>query len=268
MSKNIRKRPVFFLKAGRMVLVLIISCLLFTITSCKICPLSQVFRNTRDSIESTAIEGSGDYKTEERQIGEIDEVVLSTVGELNIKQSDKYSLTVEAEDNILPLIRTEVSGGRLTISIKPGFNIRNLGQIQYYLTIKDLDYITAISSGDVFCQKLNTEEIEINLSSSGGIEIDYLQSDELEVNISSSGDAVISGKVREQKIRLSSSGNYIAEGLESSECRINISSSGDAFINVSERLIADLTSSGDLYFTGDPETEFNTSSSGRIHSID
>ncbi len=268
MSKRIRKHPVHFLKVGSAIVLIIIFFLMIAVTSCKICPLTQVFRTTGESIKSAIIEGSGEYTTEDRQIGTVNEVALTTIGELNIEQADKYSLTVEAEDNILPLIRTEVSGGRLTISIKPGINIRSNRKISYYLTVKDLDYITATSSGNVLCLDLETKEIELRLSSSGDIEIKDLQASELVVNISSSGDAIISGEVTEQSINMSSSGDYVAEDLESEECRINISSSGDAYANVSEKLIADLTSSGDLYYTGDPETEFNTSSSGSIEKID
>lgn len=268
MSKKIRKHPVRLLRAGWIIVLFIIFSLILTITSCKVCPLTQVFRSARTTIESAIIEGSGEYETEERKIGKIDEVTLTTVGKLNIEQSDNYSLTVEAEDNILPLIRTEVSGGRLTISMKPGVNIHTSKQITYYLSVEDLDYITTTSSGDVSCPDLETGKIEIRISSSGDIAIGNLHASELEVNISSSGDAMISGEVTEQKIDLSSSGDYNAEDLVSTECRINISSSGNAYINVSEKLIADLTSSGDLYFIGDPETDFNTSSSGSIEKID
>ena len=82
MSKRIRKHPVHFLKVGSAIVLIIIFFLMIAVTSCKICPLTQVFRTTRESIESAIIEGSGEYTTEDRQIGTVNEVALTTIGEM------------------------------------------------------------------------------------------------------------------------------------------------------------------------------------------
>src|SRR4051812_42037552 len=45
--------------------------------------------------------GSGIVTTEQRPVGAISEVVLSTPGDLTIEQNGSESLTLEGEDNIL-----------------------------------------------------------------------------------------------------------------------------------------------------------------------
>lgn len=218
-------------------------------------------------LSSCKIVGSGNIETEEREIGSIDSVILTTIGTLHIEQTGQFSLSVEAEDNILPVITTKTSDGKLKIGIEKVLNPLTTKEINYYLTVKDLDLISATSSGDVICDGLETEKLELNLSSSGNIEI-LLNVEMLEVGISSSGDLIVFGESKNQNVRLSSSGNYMAEELISSECTIKISSSGDATVNVSDYLDANLSSSGNLYFKGNPKTGFTTSSSGKIESID
>ena len=226
---------------------------------------------TREAVDpnrnTNNIEGTGNIVTEVRDIGIIDSVKLTTVGTLYIEQSDDFSLELEAEDNILPLIISDIQNGELTISKKKGFNLTNIKGINYYLTVKDLYLISLTSSGNVECDRLETEELKLDLSSSGSIEI-VVNVENLEADISSAGDVIISGETKKQNIDLSSSGNYEAKNLKSTECDIDISSSGSATVYVSKYLDANLSSSGNLYYIGDPETDITTSSSGKVESID
>ena len=55
----------------------------------------------------TAVRGSGNVVTQERQVSGFDSVALSGVGEVFITQGDKESLTVETDDNLMRYIQTE-----------------------------------------------------------------------------------------------------------------------------------------------------------------
>jgi hypothetical protein len=68
---------------------------------------------------SGTIEGSGNVESESRDVSGFDEVDLRGVGNLSIRQTGSESLSVEAEDNVLPKITTEVVNGRLILSPSP-----------------------------------------------------------------------------------------------------------------------------------------------------
>ena len=61
--------------------------------------------------------GSGYVISESRRVRGVDGVSLSGVGRLVIRQGRSESLVVIAEDNIIPLIRSEVVGGRLLLGL-------------------------------------------------------------------------------------------------------------------------------------------------------
>jgi hypothetical protein len=254
-----------------LILITAILILALLMTSCKFCPLAGIARsagrNIESAIESSGLIGSGDIKTEERDIKSIDSVVLETIGTLYIEQSDEYSLSVEAEDNILPVIVTNVMGDSLRIGMERGISLQTTKGVKYFLTVKDLDLISTTSSGDIVCENIETEKLELNVSSSGSIEI-IVDVEDLDIKISSSGNIIASGKTEDQDINISSSGDYEAGDLISSRADINISSSGDATVNVSDYLDVNISSSGDVYFKGNPETDFSSSSSGKMESID
>src|SRR4030095_14010684 len=61
------------------------------------------------------VKGSGIARQESRQVHDFSEMSLSGSGEVFIEQTGKESLTIEADDNLLPYLETEVQGGALTL---------------------------------------------------------------------------------------------------------------------------------------------------------
>jgi hypothetical protein len=231
------------------------------------------------------VRGSSRVIDETREVEGIDAVELATIGTLFVEVGDEEALRVEAEDNLLPYIDTEVRSGMLVIDTDPQTNLRNTRSIDYYLTVQELSAIRLSSSGDVEAPDLDAGRFEIRvsssgnltmgalscdtcdirLSSSGDVDLDAVYGERLNVRISSSGNLTIdSGDVERQDVRLSSSGNYNAGLLDSEAASVQISSSGSATVRVDGPLKADLSSSGNLRYYGDPDVEASTSSSGDV----
>lgn len=235
---------------------------------------------------SERVRGSGHLTEEVRQIDKVTQVDLATIGVLFIEIGDHVELTIEAEDNLLEYIETNVRHGRLTIDNEDGIQLRPRKAITYHLMVTSLDAIVISSSGDVviiddivsdeFAIEIGSSgdldigtidctEIEITINSSGDVSIDELNADVLDLSIRSSGDVKIArGQIGEQNIAISSSGDYNARRVASEEARVRISSSGDAHVRVSERLDARTSSSGDINYYGDPKIRRRETSSGDI----
>lgn len=235
------------------------------------------------------VHGSGEVTTEQRLVSDISSVNLATTGTLHIELGDGEELRIEAQENLLPYIETEMRGNQLRIGTKPGVSMRKTEPINYYLTVIDLEAINLSSSGDANAPAFTRDDFRISISSSGDLNIESLTVDQLNVDISSSGDMtlgmlvaeridvdisssgdfrILGGRVEEQRINLSSSGSYDAKAVPSSEASLDINSSGSATIQVSDILEAVLSSSGDVYYIGDPVLDVRTSSSGRVIQID
>ena len=254
------------------------------------------------------IRGSGELATEERKINGINGVDLATIGTLYIEVGDEEKLSVEAEDNLLPYIETEVRRGILTIHTESGINLRPREPVSYYLTVKELDEIEVSSCGDIEAPDLKADRFRVTINSSGDLKIGDLDVTSLDVRINSSGDVssgrvtaknaevdisssgdvylqelnadlivvdisssgnlkIAGGKVDEQDISISSSGDYNAKRLQSNEAIVSISSCGDATVRVDDYLEIDISSSGDVYYVGDPDVHRSISSSGKIRRI-
>ena len=81
---------------------------------------------------------AGNVASEPRDVSGFAEVELRGVGNLSIRQTGDESLTVEAEEAILPKIRTEGEGDGLVIGPEPDATIHTKDPNHYELTHDDL----------------------------------------------------------------------------------------------------------------------------------
>ncbi len=60
-------------------------------------------------------QGDGPVKTETRSVSGFQGVELNLAGDVEVRVADTYSVEIQAQENLLPLLKTEVEGGRLMI---------------------------------------------------------------------------------------------------------------------------------------------------------
>lgn len=230
------------------------------------------------------VRGSGDIETEIRHVSGIRTVRLENQGDLRIELGDTESLVVEAEDNLLPLIRTEVRGGELRIFNEGRNWFRNRQPIRYYLTVKSLEGIEVGSTGSVDAPDISADRFDISISSTGNVVMDALEAGDVNIRVSSTGDVMLrrleaaaldvgisstghvsirDGRVRTQEVRISSTGNYEAMDLDSDVADVRLTSTGSAFLTVNEYLEADLNSTGSVHYRGGARTDIRRNSVGR-----
>ena len=94
--------------------------------------------------------GSGKAGAEDRNVSNITGVDLGTSGTLDITIGTSESLRIEADDNLLQYIQTDVSGGTLVIKTRPGVvTMQPVRPIKYHLTVTRLNSLGISSSGDI-----------------------------------------------------------------------------------------------------------------------
>lgn len=200
-----------------------------------------------------------------RAVSGFNGVSLDTSGELIITQGDSEGLEITGPSDDLPNIVTEVRGGVLRIGREGPGPIFAVRSPVFRLRMREIASLEAHSSGSISIRSVRTDSLRIQISSSGSIVLDSLAASSLEVRISSSGSLRVAGEVDRQDVALSSSGRYEAGTLESRTARVVVSSSGTATVRVSESLDANISSSGDVRYYGDPpRVSGNVTSSGRL----
>jgi len=238
---------------------------------CVILPLAALLfagcEGIESAINSITIHGSGKPASEKREVRGFHAVRLSGVGELTVRQGGTESLSIEAEDNILPKIVTEVEDGRLTIGVERGVSIRPTLPVRYTLVVTDLTDLQLSGSGKVITGPLQCGDLSVRLSGSGDMQLESLAADTLQVSISGSGDIRITGQAARQEIQISGSGDYGGKDLESRSAEVSVSGSGDSTLWVRDTLDVRVSGSGDVAYYGSPAVTRKVSGSGSLRNL-
>jgi hypothetical protein len=210
------------------------------------------------------ISGSGNVISEDRPVSGVGRVSMTIPGNLEIQQGEAEALTIAGDDNLLPLLSTEVNGGELVIRWKSNVNGRPLRPLQIKLTVKDLQGLVSSSSGKVTVGPLTTGDFRLTLSSSGDVTMDRLVADRVITNLSSSGNIFIEGQADQLDLQLTSSGSFQGADFQVRQAGVRVSSSGNATVWVVENLDVNITSSGNVAYYGSPAVLQTITSSGNL----
>ncbi len=212
--------------------------------------------------------GSGNVIKEPRNVSGFKEISLSGDMNLFIKQGSTESLVIEAEDNVVSNIKTEVSDDVLTINYG-GFFASPIPTkpVNIYITVKDLNAVDISGNGKAEATNINTNNLNIAINGAGNANLNNITADKLEISISGSGNVKASGKVVDQNINISGSGEYLAETLESNSAGVVINGSGEATVYAIEQLDIEIKGSGKVSYMGNPTVKQNISGSGEVNKL-
>jgi len=192
---------------------------------------------------------------ETRDIQPFDRLALRSFGDLLLTQGPHGPLTLEAEEQVLRVLRTEVRGGILCIEVDPTWHALFLPNRRATLqaSAPQVHAVDVSGAGKVLIERLELDHLRLVLTGAGSIQIGHLDARELEVVIEGAGSVSVAGIVVEQDVSIPGAGTYDARDLESRIAVARLSGVGKASVWATEVLDARLTGVGNLEYYGAPE---------------
>ena len=196
--------------------------------------ISVTFGDVADSVK-----GSGVSASETRVVANFTSIEASGVGKLSVRVGDSESLRITADNNLLPLIKSEVREGVLILSSKSGFKSKN--EITYEVSAKTIK----------------------RLENSGTVSIDArgFTGGELAVETSGVGSITLAGRVDSLNAGLSGVGSLEAEELVADRVKTSLSGVGSASVRAEKSISGNVSGVGSLTWKG-AATDVTTSVSG------
>ena len=193
-----------------------------------------------------ALPGSGQAKTVTRPISGAVKVRFGAVGTLNIRQGAAESLTITADDNLLPLLESTVTGGVLSLGVAKGQNLAPRSPIVYDLVVTKLESLALLGAGRAVATELDCERLELKI---GGV-----------------GSVTVRGRAEELVATLSGVGALSAQGLECRRARVLSSGVGSSVVKASEELDVVLSGVGSVEYIGAPKLTKRVTGLGSVRA--
>jgi hypothetical protein len=205
------------------------------------------------AMQYKTVAGSGRVEREDRTVRDFKTVTLAGSGELVIHQGSSEELTIEADDNLIPLVHTDVSGGELTIRWEDGVNPVPSKPVRFLLTVKDLTNVNLTGSGSLSADDFTGDSLTISIAGSADAHLNAVALKELTTTISGSGNVIAAGSADTFTIKVAGSGDVKAADLQASTVNVNVAGSGDAVVWAANKLNVSVAGSGDIRYRGEPK---------------
>lgn len=183
---------------------------------------------------------------------------------LVIKQGEVEQLTLHTDDNIAGLIETNVDDGVLRIGVRPGASFRTRHAIGATVQLRGLSGLSVVGPGEVTCDGLDAESLDVTAGGSGEVRIDTLRSAAITVLLQGSGAVRLSGNSARQNYVIDGSGELDADELVGRAVSVRVNGSGSAKIWATGSLLVDISGSGNVRYRGQPALTTALRGSGRL----
>ena len=215
----------------------------------------------------TSKKGTGAIVTEARKVGEVTSIDLEMDATVYLIKGDTQNVVISAQQNILDVLKTELSSGKLEIKTSESISVTE--PIQIWITVKTIEDIELNGAGSIVSTtEFNSEKVTADVSGSGKISL-VLNSEKFSGDVSGSGDIYLKGKIEKGNFEISGSGNIYAVECEIDICKIDINGSGNAKLNVMTELDAGINGSGAVLYSGNPKkVKSDINGSGRIAKME
>ncbi len=192
------------------------------------------------------VTGSGVRKVEKRELSSFTSISTDGAFEIDVVCQQAQTLEIEGDDNLLPMVSTDVSNGVLRINNVGSYSTRTPMKI-----------------------KISVPNIEgISANGAGTIEVSRLKNDKFDIDSNGAPTIRVSGETKELEIDANGAGKVDAHKLRAS--RAEVDSKGVAKVEVFASDVLNVTVSGpsQVIYDGDPEVNQTVNGPGSVKQRD
>jgi Putative auto-transporter adhesin, head GIN domain len=186
--------------------------------------------------------GSGKRQREKREVAAFNSISTEGAYEIAVVSQQSVSLEIEGDDNILPLIKTDVSNGVLHIKATRGFSINNRIVV-----------------------KIGTPNIEgISTSGAGTIDISGLKNDKFTIDSNGAASIEVSGETGTLDIESNGAGKIDAHKLRATKGTVEANGVAKIEVNASDELNVTVSGPASVIYSGDPKLNKKINGPGSV----
>jgi hypothetical protein len=176
------------------------------------------------------VRGSGNRKAEKRTLASFKSVEASGAFEVNIVCQQSQSFEIEGDDNLLPIIKTDVKDGNLRVYSNTQFSASR--PIEIRISVPDLEKYISSGAGDVHISGVKNDQLV--LSNTGATNIEA------------------SGQTKFVDIESSGAGNIETNELHTERAKISVSGAANVEVYATQQLDVSVSGIGSVTYSGNP----------------
>ena len=198
------------------------------------------------------VRGSGVIRSERRQAQPFKELEVSGGLDVVFRQSKETTVTIDADDNLLPLVRTRSVGERLVIEVTSRSGVDPTRPIHVVLTGPVLEKVDASGGVDLVLESGTGRTLAIEAG--GGVELSAPGLDADTVTVRASGGVVLSMSGRAKAVVWDVSGGATVKARALQAQKVTVDASGGCSLELAaaEAVTGEISGGVNVVVHGDP----------------
>ncbi len=211
---------------------------------------TSAFKNSESNLKG-CIKGSGNVTSVERKLNGFKSIETKGGFEVIIKKSNDFNVSIEADDNLLDNIITEVIGGKLIIRNEK--SICNAKELKITLSMPELVGLNCSGASEVITlDKFTSEKFELKCS--GASELDLNIDTKLLVSkLNGASELRLKGSADTHAIEMSGASEVKALDFKTQKYAIETKGASSCKISVSEELSVKASGASEIKYSGSPK---------------
>ena len=189
------------------------------------------------------VRGSGNIVRENRKVTGFDKVAVGGGFQVEVVAGKEFGVEVEADDNLMPLVITEVDGDTLSIDTEKNYSAKS--PLRVRITAPDI--------------------VGIDTSGGAGVTVSGVKNSGLSIESSGGSRVTVSGDTAKLNIDMSGGAKILAGSLTAIDANIDGSGGSSVEVVVSGDLRSDISGGSRVTYRGEPTNIFtNKSGAARV----
>ena len=227
-------------------------------------------------VTRTGEKPSGETETRQFDFTEFSRLEIGSAFSYEIKQSDTYSISITASDNLFDDIKVAKEGQTLEVSIdlpKIPWAVFNIGPspkavitmpqlyglnssgatngiVSHFSSTDDLDF-TVSGASSVELVKIVAGDVSFQVSGASTVSGD-IKAEDIDLDVSGAGSVQLEGSASDIEIEASGASQLKLASLTVNDADITLSGASDCTLNLSGRLDTKLSGASTLEYIGEP----------------
>lgn len=178
------------------------------------------------------VKGSGNRKTESREVSSFKAIDSEGAFDFEITCQKSLSVSLEGDDNILPIIQTDVRDGVLYLRTTSAYNSKS--GVAVRISLPNLESIKAAGAGK--------------------FQVSNIQNEKFRVDTNGATSLSASGETRSVEIHNAGAGKIDTNELHALKAKVEIAGAASVDVNATEQLDANVSGVGHVSYSGHPKT--------------
>lgn len=206
-----------------------------------------------DTAQGGRVEGSGNVVTREMPFTDFTAVQAANAFAVEIVQSDSFSVTVRADDNIFDLLDVSKEGKTLSLGLEQGVSLTGDVTLEASITLPDIEGLDLSGAARASLSGFRSSgDLSIRLSGASSVDGD-VEAGSTEIDASGASKVGLEGTATGLTLVGSGASSLDLADFAVDTAGVTLSGASNATLNVQERIDpVDISGASKLRYLGDP----------------